>query len=49
LLEDLKDPKKFSCAADKAFQADKPIVALKVGRSEKGQEAAATLSAGGAG
>ena len=42
LLEDLKDPKKFSCAADKAFRADKPIVALKVGRSEKGREAAAS-------
>jgi acetyltransferase len=42
LLEDLKDPKKFSRAADRAFQAGKPIVALKVGRSEKGREAAAS-------
>ena len=42
LLEDLKDPKKFSYAADTAFEAGKPIVALKVGRSEKGREAAAS-------
>lgn len=42
LLESLKDPKKFSRAADRAFQAGKPIVALKVGRSEKGREAAAS-------
>jgi acetyltransferase len=42
LLEDLKDPKKFSYVADKAFEAGKPIMALKVGRSEKGQEAAAS-------
>jgi acetyltransferase len=42
LLEDLKDPKRFARAADKALQADKPIVALKVGRSEKGREAAAS-------
>ena len=42
LLEDLKDPPKFSRAADQAFQAGKPIIALKVGRSEKGREAAAS-------
>ena len=42
LLEDLKDPKKFARAADNALQARKPIVALKVGRSEKGREAAAS-------
>ena len=42
LLEDLKDPKKFARAADNALQAKKPIVALKVGRSEKGREAAAS-------
>ena len=42
LLESLKDPKKFSHAADRAFQAGKPIVALKVGRSEKGRAAAAS-------
>jgi acetate---CoA ligase (ADP-forming) len=41
LLEDLKNPEKFARAADKAFQAGKPIVAVKVGRSEKGREAAA--------
>ena len=42
LLEDLKDPPKFILAAEKAFQKGKPIVALKVGRSEKGREAAAS-------
>lgn len=42
LLEDLKDPKKFASAADKALQAGKPIVALKVGRSQRGREAAAS-------
>lgn len=42
VLEDLKDPLKFSRVADLAFQSGKPIVALKVGRSEKGREAAAS-------
>jgi acyl-CoA synthetase (NDP forming) len=42
LLEGLKDPKKFSRAADRALRAGKPIVALKLGRSEKGREAAAS-------
>lgn len=42
LLEGLKDPKHFSRAAERAFQAGKPIVALKLGRSEKGREAAAS-------
>ena len=42
LLEDLKDPLKFFRVADRALKAGKPIVALKVGRSEKGREAAAS-------
>lgn len=42
LVEDLKDPRRFAHVADKALQAGKPIVALKVGRSEKGREAAAS-------
>src|SRR5208337_4234316 len=42
VLEDLKDPLKFFRVADLALQAGKPIVALKVGRSEKGREAAAS-------
>jgi acyl-CoA synthetase (NDP forming) len=42
LLEDLKNPEKFSAAADCAFREGKPIVALKVGRSEKGREAASS-------
>lgn len=41
-LEDLKDPKRFARSADKAVQAGKPIVALKVARSGKGREAAAS-------
>lgn len=42
LMEDLKNPRKFARAADKAFRAGKPIVALKIGRSEKGRQAAAS-------
>jgi acyl-CoA synthetase (NDP forming) len=42
LLEDLKDPLKFRRVADRALEAAKPIVALKVGRSEKGRQAAAS-------
>jgi acyl-CoA synthetase (NDP forming) len=42
MLEDLKDPLKFSRVAERAFRDGKPIVALKVGRSEKGKEAAAS-------
>ncbi len=42
LLEDIKNLPKFSRAADQALQAGKPIVALKVGRSEKGRQAAAS-------
>jgi acyl-CoA synthetase (NDP forming) len=42
LLEDLKNPKKFARAANDAWQAGKPIVVLKVGRSAKGREAAAS-------
>lgn len=42
LLEDLKAPLKFRRVADRALKAGKPIVALKVGRSEKGQQAAAS-------
>ena len=42
LLEDLKDPAKFSRVAGGALKAGKPIVALKVGRSEKGRQAAAS-------
>ena len=42
LLEDLKTPLKFSRIADQALKAGKPIVALKVGRSAKGRQAAAS-------
>lgn len=42
LLEDLKDPRKFSRMAEKARKAGKPLLALKVGRSEKGRLAASS-------
>jgi len=42
LLEDLKNPKKFLEAAERALKVGKPIVALKVGRSEKGKQAASS-------
>jgi acetyltransferase len=42
LLEDLKDPRKFSRAAERARKAGKPLLALKVGRSEKGRRAASS-------
>ena len=42
LLEDLKDPRKFSRWAGKAQEAGKPIVVLKVGRSERGRQAASS-------
>ncbi len=42
LLEDLKDPRKFSHWAEKARKAGKPIVVLKVGRSERGRQAASS-------
>jgi acetate---CoA ligase (ADP-forming) len=39
-LEEIGDPAVFSAAAQRADQAGKPIVALKVGASQAGQEAA---------
>ena len=42
LLEDLKDPWKFSRMAEKARRVGKPILVLKVGRSEKGRQAASS-------
>ncbi len=39
-LEEIGDPEKFARAAEKADQAGKPIVALKVGSSLAGQQAA---------
>jgi acetate---CoA ligase (ADP-forming) len=39
-LEEIGDPAAFSAAAERADQAGKPIVALKVGASQAGQEAA---------
>jgi len=42
LLEGLKDPRKFSRMAEKARKAGKPVLVLKVGRSEKGRLAASS-------
>jgi len=42
LLEDLKNPRKFSLMAEKARKAGKPVLALKVGRSAKGRLAASS-------
>ena len=42
LLEDLKNPRKYFRWAGKAREAGKPIVVLKVGRSEKGRQAASS-------
>jgi acyl-CoA synthetase (NDP forming) len=39
-LEEIGDPEKFARAAEKADQAGKPIVALKAGSSQVGQQAA---------
>ena len=39
-LEEISDPEKFARVAEKADQAGKPIVALKVGSSPVGQQAA---------
>jgi len=39
-IEGFKNPEKFIAVADMAWQQEKPIVVLKVGRSPKGQEAA---------
>ena len=39
-LEEIGDPDRFAAAAEKADRAGKPIVALKVGSSPAGQQAA---------
>ncbi len=42
MLEGIKDPPRFGRVADLAWQAGKPIVALKLGRSPGGKEATAS-------
>jgi len=39
LLEGFRDPKSFLAAAEAAFEAEKPLVVLKVGRSEASRRA----------
>ena len=49
LLEDVKSPEKFKRVAEKALQADKPIIVGKIGRSEAGARAVASHTAALAG
>lgn len=44
-IEGIKDGRQFARLADRALQLGKPIVALKVGRSEIGQKAASSHTA----
>jgi acetyltransferase len=48
-VEGIKDGEKFKAAAGKALKAGKPIVILKVGRSEAGQKAVSSHTAALAG
>ena len=48
-LESVRDPRLFEAACARALGADKPIVAIKVGRSEAGERAAASHTASIAG
>ncbi|EHK64128.1 acetate--CoA ligase family protein, partial [Achromobacter arsenitoxydans] len=41
-VESIRNPRKFRAAARKAFDAGKPVVAFKIGRSESGAQAAAS-------
>lgn len=42
MIEGIRRPEAFMAAAEKAFNAGKPIIALKVGTSERGQTATAS-------
>lgn len=44
-LEAIRDPRRFSAAASAALAAGKPLVVMKIGRSEQGSRAALTHTA----
>ncbi len=49
LLEDVKTPAKFRCAADKALALGKPLIVAKIGQTEPGRRAVASHTAALAG
>jgi acyl-CoA synthetase (NDP forming) len=49
LLEDVKSPEKFKCAAEKALKAGKPLIVGKIGQTEPGRRAVASHTAALAG
>jgi len=48
-IETMRSPERFATALDRAAARDKPVVALKVGRTERTQRAVTTHTAGEAG
>ena len=48
-IETMRAPERFAAALDRAAAKDKPVVALKVGRTERTQRAVTTHTAGEAG
>src|SRR5438874_1853172 len=48
-IEAVRSPERFAAALDRAAMRDKPVVVLKVGRTERARHAIATHTAGEAG